>query len=236
MISGGVFLHKRQRKYTLKLISIVLAIILLISLTLQADNRLRILIRNYANSKAKILSNLVINQTVYNYLEERQLEYTDLMKINSAEDGVVTSVEFNTVEITKLKAGIISLIQNNINSRDSITMNIPIGTLTGNQYLNNRGPKIKISMQISSAVYSDIKSKFISAGINQTLHQITLSISTEIYFVMPWYRSSGSYNTEFILAETIIVGRVPDAYTNVIEYPGSNIAGEIFDYGASFED
>lgn len=236
MISGGVFLHKRQRKYTLKFISIVLAIILLISLTLETDNRLRILIRNYANSKAKILSNLVINQTVYNYLEERQLEYTDLMKINSAEDGVVTSVEFNTVEITKLKAGIISLIQNNINSRDSITMNIPIGTLTGNQYLNNRGPKIKISMQISSAVYSDIKSKFISAGINQTLHQITLSISTEIYFVMPWYRSSGSYNTEFILAETIIVGRVPDAYTNVIEYPGSNIAGEIFDYGASFED
>lgn len=229
-------MHKRQRKYTLKLISIVLAIILLISLTLETDNRLRILIRNYANSKAKILSNLVINQTVYNYLEERQLEYTDLMKINSAEDGVVTSVEFNTVEITKLKAGIISLIQNNINSRDSVTMNIPIGTLTGNQYLNNRGPKIKISMQISSAVYSDIKSKFISAGINQTLHQITLSISTEIYFVMPWYRSSGSYNTEFILAETIIVGRVPDAYTNVIEYPGSNIAGEIFDYGASFED
>ena len=173
---------------------------------------------------------------MYDYLEERQLKYTDLMKINSAEDGVVTSVEFNTVEITKIKAGIISLIQNNINSRDSITMNIPIGTLTGNQYLNNRGPKIKISMQISSAVYSDIKSKFISAGINQTLHQITLSISTEIYFVMPWYRSSGSYNTEFILAETIIVGRVPDAYTNVIEYPGSNIAGEIFDYGASFED
>lgn len=236
MFSGGVFLRKRQRKSTIRFLSIVLAIILLISLTLEADNRLRVLIRNYSNSKSKILSNLVINQTVYDFLEERQLKYTDLMKINSAEDGVVTSVEFNTVEITKLKAGIISLIQNNINSRDSITMNIPIGTLTGNQYLNNRGPKIKISMQISSAVYSDIKSKFISAGINQTLHQITLSISTEIYFVMPWYRSSGSYNTEFILAETIIVGRVPDAYTNVIEYPGSNIAGEIFDYGASFED
>ncbi len=236
MFSGGVFLRKRQRKSTIRFLSIVLTIILLISLTLEADNRLRVLIRNYSNSKSKILSNLVINQTVYDYLEERQLKYTDLMKINSAEDGVVTSVEFNTVEITKLKAGIISLIQNNINSRDSITMNIPIGTLTGNQYLNNRGPKIKISMQISSAVYSDIKSKFISAGINQTLHQITLSISTEIYFVMPWYRSSGSYNTEFILAETIIVGRVPDAYTNVIEYPGSNIAGEIFDYGASFED
>lgn len=236
MISGGVFLRRYKLNNTVRFISIALTIILLISITLKVDNRLRILIKNYTNSKAKILSNLVINQTVYDYLNERQLKYTDLMKINSAEDGVVTSVEFNTVEITKLKAGIISLVQNNINSRDIITMNIPIGTLTGNQYLNNRGPKIKISMQISSAVFSDIKSKFISAGINQTLHQITLSISTEIYFVMPWYRSSGSYNTEFILAETIIVGRVPDAYTNVIEYPGSNIAGEIFDYGATFED
>ena len=236
MFSGGVFLRRHKRKNSIKLISIILAIILLISLTLKVDNRLRILIKNHTNSKSKILSNLVINQTVNDYLEEQQLKYTDLMKINSAQDGVVTSVEFNTVEITKIKAGIISLIQNNINSRDNITMNIPIGTLTGNQYLNNRGPKIKISMQISSAVFSDIKSKFISAGINQTLHQISLSISTEIYFVMPWYRSSGSYNTEFILAETIIVGRVPDAYTNVIEYPGSNIAGEIFDYGASFED
>ena len=236
MFSGGVFLRRYKLNNTVRFISIALAIILSISITLKVDNRLRILIKNYTNSKAKILSNLVINQTVYDYLNERQLKYTDLMKINSAEDGVVTSVEFNTVEITKLKAGIISLVQNNINSRDIITMNIPIGTLTGNQYLNNRGPKIKISMQISSAVFSDIKSKFISAGINQTLHQITLSISTEIYFVMPWYRSSGSYNTEFILAETIIVGRVPDAYTNVIEYPGSNIAGEIFDYGATFED
>lgn len=236
MFSGGVFLRRYKLNNTVRFIYIALTIILLISITLKVDNRLRILIKNYTNSKAKILSNLVINQTVYDYLNERQLKYTDLMKINSAEDGVVTSVEFNTVEITKLKAGVISLVQNNINSRDIITMNIPIGTLTGNQYLNNRGPKIKISMQISSAVYSDIKSKFISAGINQTLHQITLSISTEIYFVMPWYRSSGSYNTEFTLAETIIVGRVPDAYTNVIEYPGSNIAGEIFDYGASNED
>ena len=148
----------------------------------------------------------------------------------------VTSVEFNTVEITKIKAGVINLIQEKINANDSITMGIPIGTLTGNQFLNNRGPKINITMQISSVVFSEIKSSFISAGINQTLHQITLGISSEVYFVMPWYRSSGSFHTEFILAQTVIVGRVPDAYTNVIEYPGSNIAGEIFDYGASFED
>ncbi len=234
MFSGGVFIYKYRN--TIRLVSMMLALILLIAITLEGDKRLRVLINNFASSKAKILSNVVINQTVYDYLEEKGIKYTDLMTVNTAEDGTVTSVEFNTVELTKLKAGIITKIQYNINAKDSITMNIPIGTLTGNQFLNNRGPKIRISMQISSAVYSEIGSKFTSAGINQTLHQITLGIKSDVYFVMPWYRSSGSFKTEFILAETVIVGRVPDAYTNVIEYPGSNIAGEIFDYGASIED
>ena len=91
MFSGGVFLHKYKHKNTIKFISIILAVILLITLTLKVDNRLRILIKNYTNSKAKILANLVINQTVYDYLNEKGLKYTDLMQINSAEDGVVTS-------------------------------------------------------------------------------------------------------------------------------------------------
>lgn len=226
----------RRNIKTIRLVSLILVLVLLIAATLEVDKRLRILINNYANSKAKILSNTIINDTVHNYLSDKGIKYTDLLHINTTADGYVTSVEFNTVEITKIKSGIISLIQNNINAKDTVTMNIPIGTLTGNQFLNNRGPHIKIQLKISSVVYSQINSKFISAGINQTLHQITFGINSEVYFVMPWYRSSGSFQTEFVLAETVIVGKVPDAYTNVIEYPGSNIAGEIFDYGASIED
>lgn len=196
------------------------------------DSRLRVLINNYGNSKAAILSNSVINTTVYDYLESKNIKYTDLIKINTDDSQRVTSVEFDTVEMTKLKAGIISMIQENINKQNAVVMKVPIGSLTGNQFLNNKGPSIKIELGVSSVVYSKIASKFISAGINQTLHQITITISTDVYFIMPWYRTSGSYQTEYILAETVIVGEVPDAYTNVIEYPGSNIAGEIFDYGA----
>ncbi len=212
--------------------SFFLILILIIYCVLQCDGRLRVLINNYAQSKAKILSNTVINDTVYQFLEQNKIRYNEIVLINNDGDGNVTSVEFDTVLLTKIKSGVISKVQSNINKTKSTVMNIPIGTLSGNQFLNNRGPRIRIELNISSAVYSKISSKFISAGINQTLHQITLSISTDIFFVMPWYRSSGGYQTEFIIAETIIVGKVPDAYTNVIEYPGSNIAGELFDYSA----
>lgn len=222
----------RFKRFNKGLLLLVALLILCIIMIIVLDGRIRILINNYAHSKAKIVSNSVINDTVYDYLNQKGIKYSDLLNINTKEDGTVTSVEFDSVEMTKLKSGIISLVQKNINNKETITMNIPFGTLTGNQLLNNRGPEIEINMKISSAVYSKIKSEFISAGINQTLHRITMNISTDIYFVMPWYRSSGSYETEFVLAETVIVGEVPDAYTNVIEYPGSNIAGEIFDYSA----
>ena len=220
---------------TARLLCMVLILTVMITVTLEADSRLRVIVNNYANSKAKVLSNSVINQTVHKYLQDNNIKYSDLLKINTKEDGTVTSVEFDTVEMTKIKSGIISQMQKEVNAHNVVVMTIPVGTLTGNQFLNNRGPTVRIEMQISSAVYSKISSKFISAGINQTLHQITLSIRSDVYFIMPWYRSSGSFETEFILAETIIVGEVPDAYTNVIEYPGSNIAGEIFDYSADAE-
>lgn len=210
----------------------MVVLLLLITLILKIDDRLRFITNNYAQNKAKILANTVINQTVSTYLAENEIVYSDLIKINSTGEGKVTSVEFDTVELTKIKSGIISAVQNNINKSDAVVLEIPIGTISGNQYLNNRGPKIRIELQISSAVYSKISSKFMSAGINQTLHQITLTISADVHFIMPWYRSKGNFETDFLLAETIIVGEVPDAYTNVIESVGSDMAGDLFDFAA----
>lgn len=210
----------------------MVVLMLLITLILKIDDRLRFITNNYAQNKAKILANTIINQTVSTYLDENEIVYSDLIKINSTGEGKVTSVEFDTVELTKIKSGIISSVQNNINKSNAVVLEIPIGTISGNQYLNNRGPKIRIELQISSSVYSKISSKFMSAGINQTLHQITLIISADVHFIMPWYRTKGNFETDFLLAETIIVGEVPDAYTNVIESVGSDMAGDLFDFAA----
>jgi len=219
-------------KYFTRLVSILLLLCLMIFAVLKIDDRLRLIATNYAKNRAKIVANAVINETVSRYLDENEISYSDLVKINSTGEGRVTSVEFDTVALTKLKAGIITNVQNVISDRELQVLNVPIGTLTGNQYLNNRGPTLHIEFKMSSAVFSKISSAFSSAGINQTLHKITLDIKAEIYFVMPWYRTSGEFETDFLLAETVIVGEVPDAYTNVIEKVGSDLAGDLFDFAA----
>ncbi len=227
--------HKFKLKPKFLYILLIAMLIFSIIVAIEVDARLRVIINNYAQNRAKIIANSSINETISQYLTEINLKYSDLVMINSNGEGRVTSVEFDTVTITKIKASLISKIQNNINKRQNINITVPIGTVTGVQILNNRGPDINISMKIGSAIYSKISSKFVSAGINQTLHQITLEIKSDIYFVMPWYRTTGNYETEFIVAETVIVGEVPDAYTNVIEYPGSDMAGELFDFGAGID-
>lgn len=221
-----------RKKKKILLFSIILILVALISLTIEADKRLRVVANNMAQNRAKIISNNVINKTVRDYLDASKIEYSDIIKINSTEEGKVTSVEYDTVEITKIQAGMISAVQGNISKIRKDRINIPIGSLTGSQFLNSKGPTIDIVYNVSGSVRSDITSKFTSAGINQTLHQITLKVTSNVYFVMPWYRTSGSFDTEYIIAETVIVGEVPDAYTNVVEYPGSDMAGYLFDYSA----
>lgn len=216
--------------------ALILVLLILITVAVKGDQKLRIITNNYAQNRAKVLANSVINENVYKCLEELHITYSDILKLNYDGEGTVTSVEYDTVTIAKLKASLVSKIQQSINGKNGITINVPVGTLTGNQLLNNRGPNIRINMNISSAVYAKMSSKFISAGINQTLHQITLKITSDIYFVMPWYRTSGNFESEFTVAETVIVGKVPEAYTNVIEYPGSDMAGYLFDYGAQMPD
>lgn len=230
--------RRKSIRYNVKIRSfaVILVLLMLITVTVKGDQKLRIITNNYAQNKAKVLANSVINENVYKCLDELHVTYSDILKLNYDGEGTVTSVEYDTVTIAKLKSSLVSKIQQSINGKKGITVNVPVGTLTGSQLLNNRGPNIRINMNISSAVYAKMSSKFISAGINQTLHQITLKITSDVYFVMPWYRTSGNFESEFTVAETVIVGKVPEAYTNVIEYPGSDMAGYLFDYGASVPD
>ena len=56
-------------------------------------------------------------------------------------------------------------------------------------------------------------SEFTESGINQTLHQIYLDINTDIDIITPFNIIGNSYQTRVLLAESIIVGKVPESYT-----------------------
>lgn len=220
----------------IKLCRIIVAISLVVSIIVTAlffsyDGNFREILMNYAKSVASARVNTILNDAVYDYLGQNGVEYSSLTDFTYSGD-TVSSVKYNTVLINRIKSGIVSLIQKKVANQSEISVGVPVGTIIGNSFTYNRGPEIKTDVKISSHVKSKMISSFESAGINQTLHGILLNLDIDIYLVSPWYRTSSNVTSEFIITETIIVGKVPEAYTVVIESESDNTGGLINDYGA----
>lgn len=225
---------KRTNKivYIISVFVVIFAIILSIVFILFDDN-MRNIINNYSESVGKACVNTILNDNVYSYLEDNDVQYNELVDITYDENRNVKSIVIDSIKVNKIKSGIVLAIQNEIINNGKFSIGIPVGTVIGSSFLLNRGPTIPINMVMSSAVQSNVVSSFEGSGINQTLHRLTLNIDMDIYMVMPWYRSNSNFATDFIIAETIIVGDIPDAFTVVIESEDDNTGGLINDYGAN---
>jgi len=104
-----------------------------------------------------------------------------------------------------------------------------------NDFTNGFGPEINFKMQVTTTAFVDFRQKFESAGINQVLHIITVDIRIKGNLVIAGYNKGIETKTSAIAAQTVIVGKSPDAFTNVVESPTDNTGGLINDYGAIVE-
>ena len=76
--------------------------------------------------------------------------------------------------------------------------------------LAGKGPDIKIRICPAEKITVRLKSSFDSAGINQTAHRISAVVTAEVRSSLPIYSFETEVEFEFLLAETIIIGEVPD--------------------------
>lgn len=212
---------------------LITAVIISAAAFIYTDISLRPLIREYARSQSVILLNSAVSKSMSNVLKKEKFTYSDLSVINRSEDGNVQSIEIDTLNMNRIVSEIIDDVQKNISGDEDFIISVPFGTLTGNHYLIGRGPDIKIKTKISAPMFTDTESRFLEAGINQSLHQITLTIKSNIYILMPLYRAEEVISGTYIIAETVIVGDIPEAYTNVIDVSEeSDVPDDINNYKA----
>ena len=87
--------------------------------------------------------------------------------------------------------------------------------MTGNYLLSGFGPRIPIKISMTGSVDTEIKSEFISQGINQTLHRVYVNFNCDMTVVTPMKRYNQNVVNQFIIAEHVIVGNIPDSYYNL---------------------
>lgn len=203
----------KKLRHNRKLLSLKIKLLLIFSfvifIALFLDNHIRPLVKAVLFNQAQTVSINVINQVVMEELSRLDINYSDIVDIQKDSDGKILAVTTDMKKINSLKSLMTVSIQEKINNMGSQKINVPIGSFTGTDLLNGRGPKISIEVNMSSSVVIEFKSEFVSAGINQTKHKLYLDISTQVFALIPGYPVETVADTNVLIAETIIVGDVP---------------------------
>ncbi len=172
----------------------------------------------------------VINDAVLAELENEDADYSKLVNLTTNADGEVISLESNVMNINKLKTRIAQRLEREIERLSEIEIQIPIGTLLGIQLLHGKGFSVGMTVQPMGFATASIISEFSEAGLNQTLHRIVIEINADVDAIIPGFSTRVPVKTTIVAAETVIVGRVPNAYTHVVA--SESLDGYLNDYGA----
>jgi len=189
-------------------------------------------------AKAKISTE--ITRTVQSVVKKcvKDGGYTDFVRLTYNADGNVTSLETNYSNLATTSSEIIESATKVLSENDLFAIGIPIGTLSGGAILAGKGPDIKIKVKVSPKVTINIENEFYESGINQTLHRIVVVIDVNTFALLPMTKKEIKVTTKVCLAETVIVGKVPDAYTKINrfddEFEESDI-DDIYDFGATLD-
>ena len=162
--------------------------------------------------------------------------YSDYIHLRYGADGSVAALETDTAGVALLTGEIITETAKALGAANALTVRIPMGNLSGGALFSGRGPIMQIQIVVSPKVTCDVQHEFLESGINQTLHRIFASVQTEVWMLIPAARQKMTVTTKYCIAETVIVGKVPDAYTKIHrlsdEISESDI-DDLYDFGAT---
>lgn len=170
---------------------------------------------------ASRLGQEILQSAVLETVAEEGTLPSDLVTLTLGEDGQISAVVPDMMAINYLKAQLTTRIQEKISQMEETVVSIPSGSLLGVEFLSAYGPRLPIRLIPYGHTIVDLESHFSSAGINQTRHQIFATVSLELSLLMPDYRTVGAEITARIpMSETVVVGNVPNSYTNLETEPG----------------
>ncbi len=224
--------RKNTRLRVIRIVAFIMSLVMaLLAVTLFFDYRLRQVVKAFAKSTVKTVVIDCANQASHRVLSDLEISYSDLAIISRNAEGLATSVEINSVEANRIKSIISDEISKELAKREEITVSVPLFAAFGVYFTSAKWPKLKYTVHITTTVFSNFKSNFQTAGINQVLHQILMTVNLECDLGMLESDTEQKASTDFIIAQTVIVGAVPDAFTSV-GHATDEMMEDIFDFGA----
>lgn len=176
---------------------------------------------------AKSLTIKTINSEVNNLM--KNYSYDDLVNVDKDVNGKVNFVRTNTKPVNEIMTQLAINVQKDIDDAERTNVYINLGSVSGISLLKYIGPKFNIELETSGNVETKLNSKFTAVGINQTLHELYLNVSTKITVLTPFGSFGKPINTDVLLVESVIVGEIPDTYYHFTGEADADSAFEIME-------
>lgn len=228
-------MYRKSKKQPLKTILFIIAFVML--LILICDITIYPLIRDMSMQEARAKMTYIINESVNSVIGKDGIEYQDLISFEKDENGKILAMKTDSVKMNELKSKVSLEIQDRLTGYEKDIMYLPLGNLLSSAYFAGKGPKIKFYIKPCGVVESDYSHVFENEGINQTNHRVMIDISVSVYLMLPIKGVYQTVYTSICVSDTIIVGEVPQAFTNVQNFnaddEGETISDEIMDFGAN---
>ena len=167
-----------------------------------------------AVSDASDIVTVQTNSAIAALMAEGDFQSDDFVSFEKNASGEVTAIHSNMAKINLLSTQILDRVVGATENR-TLTVYIPAGNLTGVSLLMGRGPSVPVKIIMLTSSRVELGDSVITAGINQTKHQISLNVIVDVDILIPWGTESTQVVTEVMIEDTLVVGKVPDTYLNV---------------------
>lgn len=211
-------MRHRMRRFMWRMV--VLCLIFLVILGI-FRYRYRETIRGLAETQVRNATSDLINDAIDKQIENSVIQYDRIVYFEKDLDGRITALKTNMSEVNRLKTDILNIINDEILALDTSDIGIPIGSLFFPEFLSGRGPNIPVNIMSIRNSDASFFSAFSEAGINQTLQQINMQVSVDVAVLVLGQTNYFTVSSQVVVAETIIVGQVPDTFLQTGGYYGT---------------
>lgn len=190
----------------------ILAVLIILVSAFSLRNKYRYVIKDLAETSVRNTTSDLANDAISRQIENGNIQYDRIVFFEKDMNGRITALKTNIGEINHLKTDVLNIVNSQILALDASDIGIPLGSLFLPELFSGKGPSIPVhilSIRNSEATFS---SNFIQAGINQTLHQLIMTVDVDAAVLVLGETSTFSVSSQVVVAETIIVGDVPNTF------------------------
>ncbi len=156
----------------------------------------------------------LIAAAIIQEMEESEISYETIVHLEKDGEGKLLALRTNMQELNTLRNETLNLLNAWIADSSLTELGIPLGSVVLPALFSGRGPELPVQVLTVRDADAEFQSRFQEAGVNQTLHQITMNVALNLTILTPAGTSSLRVDSGVVVAETVLIGQVPSTLIN----------------------